>query len=705
MFVILCAGLLRLAFVINTERYPYVDDFAGDSRPYRERAAEIVAGDPVGREVFFDAPLYPYFLALTGGHAGGSDLAPKLAQVLLDTISLWLVYRMTLVLFGAGPALLASVMYGLYGFLLFYNGILLKPVLAIFLLLLSATLLLRAKWFTTGLTLGLGVLVRGNFLFLFPLFFWQCLRAAPPGGRRRGATLLLAGLALPLLTVTVRNGIVGRDFVPITYHAGPTFYHGNNPAARGTYSPILPGRQNPAYEKRDAIRIAEEKRGRTLKPSEINRFWFGEAFRYLSENPARFVSLTGRRAFLFWNGREIPDSYDFYLYRNLFPLLNVAAIPFGIIAPLALLGWFFPGRLRGDGVLPAGVVLSLFLSIVFLFVFGRYRLPAVPFLIPTAARFLYHAGGLLARSGPRPAALLPVALALLGLVLGNSWSPPEDRTTGLYNLGIRMEQLGRMAEAEALYREAVEESPRFAGGWNNLGGILLRGGGMEGAEEAFYKALSADPGHYLANRNVARLLRDRGDFEGAREHLEQAAATERSADVLEELATVAEMADKPHEAIGAYSEALLLDPKSGTAAINLGRLLLVRGELGRAEECLTRATSLMTHEPMAAAYLSLVRIEGGDLDGADEALDAWLDGGAPGAGRRLDAWLDGGAPGAGRRPDARLLLLKGRVARIRGEAEEAGRFLDEANRLGLPSGALLELLTGGENPDDWGLRK
>ncbi len=688
--LLLSFALLRLAFVINTERFPYIDDLAGDSRPYRERASEISSGALVGDEVYFDAPLYPYFLAITGGRIGGSDLAPKIVQALLDTLSAWLIFRITLSFFGGGPALLALVLYGLYGFALFYCGILLKPVLAIFLALLAVSFLVGRRWFLAGLTLGFGVLVRGNFLFLFPLFLFHAFRKHGPEARRLGPMLLVAGgLALPVLSVTVRNGVVGNDFVLLTYHAGPTFYHGNNPASKGTYSPILPGRQNPAYEKRDAVRIAEERSGRPLKPSEISRFWFGEGFRYIAENPARFIRLTGRRAFLFWNGREIPDTFDFYIYRRLFPLLNIALVPFGVLAPLALLGWFFPTPLRGDARLLPWAVLSIFLSLVFLFIFGRYRLPAVPFLVPTAARFLYHAGKCLVRPGRIRAALPPLGLAAIAIVIANSWSPPKERITGLYNLGIRMEQLGRLAEAEALYREAVEESPRFAAGWNNLGGILLRGGAPEMAEQAFRSAVSVEPGHYLANRNLARIFRDRGDYGEAMDRLEQSAATERSADVLVEMAVIAELAGDRERALRDYSEALERDGDCGEAAINLGRLLYHDGETARAEGVLGRANRLLPSEPMAAIYLALARIDLGDLPGAEKAIGRWFGEGD-----------DPLRPKA----DSRLLLLKARIHAARGDRAAAGAALVDARHLGLPTGPILELLTGGENLPDWGLR-
>jgi len=79
--------VLRIAFVLHTERSVYIDNRVGDTLPYRERAAEILSGDVIGKEIFFDSPLFPYFLALFGAAPQGPELPVKLVQALLSTAS------------------------------------------------------------------------------------------------------------------------------------------------------------------------------------------------------------------------------------------------------------------------------------------------------------------------------------------------------------------------------------------------------------------------------------------------------------------------------------------------------------------------------------------------------------------------------------------------------------------------------------------
>ena len=53
----------------------------GDARRYDAWAAEIAAGDLMGREVFYQAPLYPYFLGTIYTITGRSLLIVRVCQV------------------------------------------------------------------------------------------------------------------------------------------------------------------------------------------------------------------------------------------------------------------------------------------------------------------------------------------------------------------------------------------------------------------------------------------------------------------------------------------------------------------------------------------------------------------------------------------------------------------------------------------------
>lgn len=83
----------------------------------------------------------------------------------------------------------------------------------------------------------------------------------------------------------------------------------------------------------------------------------------------------------------------------------------------------------------------------------------------------------------------------------------QDGLTGdtLAALGSANLRLGRLNQAEALLRAAVEEEPLFAPAWNNLGVLLSERGAWGEASEAFRRAFAADSGTSDTIRDNLRL--------------------------------------------------------------------------------------------------------------------------------------------------------------------------------------------------------
>lgn len=66
-------------------------------------------------------------------------------------------------------------------------------------------------------------------------------------------------------------------------------------------------------------------------------------------------------------------------------------------------------------------------------------------------------------------------------------------------------RLGRLGQAEALLRRAVEEDPLFVPAWNNLGVLLMERGKWAEASEVFRRAYAADSGGSDTIRDNLRL--------------------------------------------------------------------------------------------------------------------------------------------------------------------------------------------------------
>ena len=55
---------VRLVHIWQIKPSPFFDILLGDANGYDQWAQRLAAGDWVGSEVFYQAPLYPYFLGL-----------------------------------------------------------------------------------------------------------------------------------------------------------------------------------------------------------------------------------------------------------------------------------------------------------------------------------------------------------------------------------------------------------------------------------------------------------------------------------------------------------------------------------------------------------------------------------------------------------------------------------------------------------------
>src|SRR5437764_880657 len=161
------------------------------------------------------------------------------------------------------------------------------------------------RWLGAGALLGVLALLRENALLLVPFLLplaWAREGNAAAFLRRGGA--LAAGLVLVLLPVALRNGVIeggGGSFLPTTSQGGVNFYIGNNPQADGTYQPIVPGKQIPALERREPVRIAEQAAGRRLTAGEVSRYWLGRSLAWARQEPGAFLRLPVRQLGMFWS--------------------------------------------------------------------------------------------------------------------------------------------------------------------------------------------------------------------------------------------------------------------------------------------------------------------------------------------------------------------------------------------------------------------
>lgn len=91
-------------------------------------------------------------------------------------------------------------------------------------------------------------------------------------------------------------------------------------------------------------------------------------------------------------------------------------------------------------------------------------------------------------------------------------TPPAHSAAEFFQDGLRLRQAGRLAEAEAAYRAALDLDPRLAAAHVNLGNVLKDLGRFDEAAPCYRAALSLDPNFLPAHFNWGVLCLHRHDF-------------------------------------------------------------------------------------------------------------------------------------------------------------------------------------------------
>ncbi|QOJ15590.1 MAG: glycosyltransferase family 39 protein [Planctomycetia bacterium] len=633
----LFALLVRAIYLFEIRSVPFVQHLVADAEAYRNWARRIALGDWLGgSEIFYQAPLYPYFLAAVMRTVGEGPLMIRLVQAMVGSAAVMLLFHAGRTAFSRGVGIAAALVLALYPPAIFFDGLIQKAVLdgvgVCALLLLAIRCAAQPalpRFAMLGVCTGLLILSRENALLFVPVIVAWCLltlRDAPWRIRALRSAACLAGVAAALLPVGLRNAYVGGQFVLTTSQAGPNFYIGNNPAANGSYVPLLPGRGNTPFERVDATRLAEQAVGRALTPGEVSAYWFEKAGAYIRENPGQWARLLALKALYSVHAYEIPDSEDQYFYaqssvvlRLLSPLLHM-----GVILPLGVLGGVLLLR-RRDVPLIAALGLTVIAGVVIFYVFGRYRYPLAPMCILLGAAGVFELIRR-ARAG-RALSLIPAVAAALAVTIVANGPTPFPRTMELAvshsNAGLTLARAGDLPRATRELRRALELAPDLRSAHFGLGKVLLMEGKLAEAMNELNLAYDAGPpiAYISSALGAAHLVG--GNVDRAIELLESAAASDPfDAETWINLADARGRLGLRAEAQQALRNARQADPREAHAAHRLAWSLATAEDaaLRNAEEALRHATEAVRltagRDPAALDALAAAQAEAGRFDDA-----------------------------------------------------------------------------------------
>ncbi len=462
----LAARILHVMMIGDTPLYgtPH-----GDGKAYLALAERLrTEGLASGTEPYYQAPLYPYVLAGIQSLFGTGLAAIRLVQAVMGAGTAALVALAGARLFGARAGHWAGLAVALFPTSIWLDGLIQKSALAG--LLFAATMALAVGQsargrLALGSVLGLLMLTRGEARLIAAVVLLDLFL------RRRwgGALALVAGLVLTLSPALLRNGLVSGEWILTTSQAGTNLYIGNQPGARGTYLPLIPGRGDAEFEALDARRLAEAAEGRGLTATEVSSHWRGRALSEFQSDPLRGAGLIARKAALAWNNVEVADTDDLYHARRSSLVLRLP-LGFGLLSVLGLLGALSLTRdERRRARVLLGLVAAQTVSLAIFYVFARYRLPVALGLAPFAG--LAIARWPAALQPPRRALPVAATAALL------AWWPLHGKAHGmaaaLSNEGQILVARDDYAAAEARAKEALGLAPEMFVAQRLLGRALI----------------------------------------------------------------------------------------------------------------------------------------------------------------------------------------------------------------------------------------
>jgi len=378
-----------------------VDPRLPDQNEYLSIAKNVLAGrgfvfhdDRFDQDIYaYRTPGYPLFLAA----AGGSPLAARVAQALVDTCTVLGVYLLGRRWLRRNWALVPAVFVALNPFLVYFSGLILSETVFASLLIWSLVLLVAStdanskarRWqlLSGCILLGCSAMVRPSALLLAPLLAFAI---GPNSVRQRLAHLALciAALAALFFPWALRNRLVLGRWILATTNGGISRYDGFHPAASGASDQSF--LQCPQFA--GVKSMGEVQRDRFFSDLADQRF-----AALCREHPSQLLRLSVLKLARTWS--PIPLSRDFGRRTIYIAAGLVYYAPFYLLIVAGLFGRAIPLSARVLLVLP-----PIYLSAVHAMSVGslRYRIPIEP---PMA--ILAGAGAVVIRRGfGRPQAIV-----------------------------------------------------------------------------------------------------------------------------------------------------------------------------------------------------------------------------------------------------------------------------------------------------------
>lgn len=586
-----------------------------DSRWHYLWAKQIASGDWLGKDVFYRAPLYPYLLGVWIKLFGSGLWPIRIMQAFVGGMTAGLTFLIGVRAFGKRAGLVAGLIALLYGTLIYYESELLIEVIAVPLGLWAIYLAMgesarptprTSRWFIVGLIVGLFAIARPNILLVVPAFWWWAWpqrtfsETKTLFARLKCPLILGLGVLVPIIPVTIRNYVVAHDAVLISYQGGVNLWLGNNPDADGLTMMMPEITLDESVEWNEFVRttdsIAASLAGRPLYASEVSSFWTKRALDWMADNPVAAITGWAKKTWYFLGGYEVSDQTDVYAYSTYSGLLNILIgrpliyIPFGLIAPLGLLGLVLAWRQSRATRPLVGFVVLYALTVILFLATARHRLPVVPIFIVCAAAALVQFIRLV--SARRWMPLVPPAVVLVALLVALNQRTVERIMTNPaflhYQMGLAYDRQGDPEGAAMEYGQALKIEPNHLASRKSLAYALVRMGMYDSAVAMSFSYLRQRQEDAEAYNTIGLAYLGQGDT--ARAAGSFRVATRNNPNLPQPYFNLGNIAWDKHdkgEAIGYYKQAIEADSTFANAYSALAIAYSGVGNYALAESLLT----------------------------------------------------------------------------------------------------------------------
>jgi len=584
--------ILRVVLFISTYQDLFLGIRTGDEEEYHKWALQIASGNILGESAFFTTPLYAYFLASIYYLINDNLLIIRCANFILFCLTLCFISLSSKNLFKLPFSLIPPLFIGISFPPLFYEVFAEKTSLVLLLVSISFYLIIRAiKTFSkpslifSGISCGLTLLAHAALLPLILSVILSILILKRHNLKTAIVPIILfsASCLVGVLPATLHNYITSDDLVVIAWNGGQNFHTANHIHNKnGLYHPpSFLAKPELTYEELDYRKEGEKRNKRSMKPSELSRYWFMQGWKDIFSDPALATNRYLKRLLWVFHNNELVDTRHPDFYKKRFPTFYRFLPGLGIASILGIIGIYFSKNL------PMFLFMRLFIILfpgfmALFFIYGRYRLPII---IPLVLLGTVTIESLYTQLAKKQFSLVVVPICVIifiGLLVhGNvkeSIKTYESReiqnaSAGYIREASRLESLDKLDETIKSFQNVLQINPNLFEGHYNMAVLFFKHGRIEEALKEFIKASEINPKSSNAYSSIGNIYAMNRDYEKAINNYKKAISYDPDDPrFYNNLGAIYMILGSKEQAINNFRKAIELDPKYESPKKNLQKI-------------------------------------------------------------------------------------------------------------------------------------